>query len=230
MAKQERAARTREALVRAAAEVFAEEGFATASIAVISRRAEVSAGGLHFHFASKTALAQAVEDRAARALRGITADAGAALPPCAGAGAVRGTGAGAGAGGRLQVLVDATHALMDLLARDVVVRAGFGLCSDPSWRGGTDLRRQWRLWVEEVVAGASREGSLAGELPAQDAARAVVAATVGLQALGAGEREWLTPNALTRFWRLMLPRLASDAALGALMPQGSPSGRPIESD
>lgn len=74
MAKQERAARTRETLIRAAAEVFSEQGFVTASIAAISRRAGVSAGGLHFHFESKTALARAVEDRASQAVRRITTD------------------------------------------------------------------------------------------------------------------------------------------------------------
>lgn len=72
MVKQERAARTREVLVRAAAEVFVEEGFATASIGAISKRAGVSAGGLHFHFGSKTALAEAVVDRAAASVRVIT--------------------------------------------------------------------------------------------------------------------------------------------------------------
>ncbi|MFG2877479.1 ScbR family autoregulator-binding transcription factor [Streptomyces sp. NPDC048337] len=205
MAKQERAARTREALVRAAAEVFAEQGFVTASIAVISRRAGVSAGGLHFHFGSKTALAQAVEDQAARALRGVT---------------VGGVGASAG-GSALQVLVDSTHALMGLLADDVVVRAGFGLCADASWSGGVDLRRQWRLWVEEVMAEAAREGSLAEGLSPRDAARGVVAATVGLEVLGAHEPEWVAPHTLTRFWTLMLPRLAAVGVLGGLMPEGS---------
>ncbi|MFJ3514609.1 MULTISPECIES: ScbR family autoregulator-binding transcription factor [unclassified Streptomyces] len=215
MVKQERAARTREALVRAAAEVFAEEGFVTASISVISRRAGVSAGALHFHFASKTALAQAVEDRAARALRGI-------IPVTAGRPAQPAAG-----GGFLQVLVDSTHALMALLAHDVVVRAGFGLCADPSWSGGVDLRRQWRLWVEEAVAAAAREGSLAGGLAHEDAARGVVAATVGLEVLGACDREWVAPHTLTRFWALMLPRLAAEATLGALLPQGSPAGTSV---
>ncbi|MFJ4781465.1 ScbR family autoregulator-binding transcription factor [Streptomyces sp. NPDC088762] len=213
MVKQERAARTRETLVRAAAEVFAEQGFVTASIAMISRRAGVSAGGLHFHFGSKTVLAQAVEDRAAQELRGITA----AAARSAGAGAV-----GAGAGGNaLQALVDATHALMALLAQDVVVRAGFGLCSDASWSGAVDLRRQWRLWVEETVAAAAREGSLAEGLSPQDAARGVVAATVGLEVLGAYEREWVAPHTLTRYWTLMLPRLAAGGALEGLRPEGS---------
>ncbi|MFJ2751050.1 TetR family transcriptional regulator [Streptomyces sp. NPDC087297] len=340
MVKQERAARTREALVRAAAEVFAEEGFTAASIAVISRRARVSAGGLHFHFAGKTVLARAVQDRAAQALSRITA--GPAVPPTApapttpgpgptsgptasaptapgpgpasgpgpapgpalapgsttapapapgpgpaptpttpasaptapgpgpttapapapgpgpapaptspapgpgpasapgpdgstgtGTGASTGTGAdadaggggggGAGSGGgSLQVLVDSTHRLMALLAHDAVVRAGFALCADPSFDGTADLRRQWRLWVEAAVAAAAREGLLAEGLLPEDAARGVVAATVGLEVLGAYDRQWLAPHTLTRFWTLMLPRLASPPALDALLPQGSP--------
>ncbi|MGW6981992.1 ScbR family autoregulator-binding transcription factor [Streptomyces sp. NPDC054932] len=208
MVKQERAARTREALVGAAAEVFAAQGYVTASVAAISRRAGVSAGGLHFHFASKAALAQAVEERAAREVLRITA--GAPARPGA-------------AGGSLQLLVDSTHALMALLARDAVVRAGFGLCADPSWHGGADLRRQWRLWVGEVTAAAAREGLLAEGLLPGDAARGVVAATVGLEVLGAGERDWLAPHTLTRLWALLLPRLAAPPVLAALMPQGTPA-------
>ncbi|KOG56048.1 hypothetical protein ADK75_08830 [Streptomyces virginiae] len=228
MVKQERAARTREALVRAAAEVFAEEGFTAASIAVISRRARVSAGGLHFHFAGKTVLARAVQDRAAQALSRITA--GPAEPPTApvsapgpapGPDGSAGAGAGSG-GGSLQVLVDSTHRLMALLAHDAVVRAGFALCADPSFDGTADLRRQWRLWVEAAVAAAAREGLLAEGLLPEDAARGVVAATVGLEVLGAYDRQWLAPHTLTRFWTLMLPRLASPPALDALLPQGSP--------
>ena len=65
MVKQVRAARTREALIRAAAEVFAADGYALASLPEISRRAGVSKGALHFHFASKDALAAEVEDVAA---------------------------------------------------------------------------------------------------------------------------------------------------------------------
>ncbi|MET9324317.1 helix-turn-helix domain-containing protein [Streptomyces sp. NPDC003038] len=259
MVTQERAARTREALVRAAAEVFAGQGFAAASVAVISRRAGVSAGGLHFHFESKTALARAVEDRAALALGRITvARPGAAVAgipgvaaaagvcagsgvcgvagaaggsgTCGGAGRAGGCGCGCGqgvgvvGGNALQVLVDSTHALIGLLAGDVVVRAGFALCADVSRGSGADLRRQWRLWVEEVIRAAACEGVLAEGVCPQDAARAVVAWTVGLEVLGARERDWTTPHTLTRLWTLMLPLLAAGGTLGAVMPQGTGGG------
>ncbi|WP_327411537.1 ScbR family autoregulator-binding transcription factor [Streptomyces sp. NBC_01233] len=211
MAKQERAARTRETLIRAAAEVFAEQGFVTASIAAISRRAGVSAGGLHFHFESKTVLAQAVEDRASQALRRVTTERwGVAAAP-----------SGAVDGNALQALVDSSHSLMALLASDVVVRAAFGLCADVSHRSGIDLRRQWRLWVEAVARTAARHGALADGLAPQDAASMVVASTVGLETLGAREGHWLAPHPLTRFWTLALPQLAADGTLDGLAPEGS---------
>lgn len=72
MVRQERAVRTREALIRSAAEVFHHEGFTAASLTLISSRAGVSNGALHFHFASKAVLADAVEHAAAGVLQTIT--------------------------------------------------------------------------------------------------------------------------------------------------------------
>ncbi|MEU9304440.1 ScbR family autoregulator-binding transcription factor [Streptomyces sp. NPDC048269] len=203
MVKQERAARTREALIRAAAEIFAEEGFVTASIATISRKAGVSAGGLHFHFGSKTELAEAVQGRAVEAVRRITA----AAP--------------GRSGGALQLLIDGVHGLAALLAHDVVVRAGFGLCAD--WRRdtGCDLRRIWQGWVQDVFRAAERDEQLADGVSAEDAALAVVAATVGFEVLGAGEPDWVSHRSLTRFWALLLPRLAAQHVLGGLVAAGS---------
>ncbi|MEU8779699.1 ScbR family autoregulator-binding transcription factor [Streptomyces sp. NPDC048606] len=208
MVKQERAARTRESLVRAAAEVFTEEGFVTASIASISKRAGVSAGGLHFHFGNKAALAEAVLLRASEAVRVITVS--------------RLSG-----GNALQVLVDSTHDLMALLAHDPVVSAGFGLCATASARAdhdggdGFDLRRQWRRWVEAMFRAADQEGRLADGVSPDDAAAAVVAAIVGFEVLGAAEQGWFAQSSLTRYWTLMLPRIAAHGSLGELAADGS---------
>lgn len=60
MAQQERAVRTRRAVLEAAATVFAERGYAAATIAEILRRAGVTKGALYFHFGSKAALARGV--------------------------------------------------------------------------------------------------------------------------------------------------------------------------
>ena len=56
----DRSARTRTALVAAARELFAEQGFASTSRDAIAARAGVTRGALYHHFDSKTALAGAV--------------------------------------------------------------------------------------------------------------------------------------------------------------------------
>ncbi len=58
--KQERAERTRAALIQAAAEVFAELGFAGASVMKIADRAGVTLGAVYFHFRSKEELAREI--------------------------------------------------------------------------------------------------------------------------------------------------------------------------
>ncbi|MEU6239216.1 TetR/AcrR family transcriptional regulator [Kitasatospora sp. NPDC047058] len=69
MVKQKRAAHTRQALLVAAGEEFATEGFDTVSLARIAKRAGVSYGGLHYHFNTKQDLAAAVVAEAATVLR-----------------------------------------------------------------------------------------------------------------------------------------------------------------
>jgi AcrR family transcriptional regulator len=195
MVKQERALRTRQALIRAGAELFAREGFVAASLSTISRAAGVSNGALHFHFENKKALAQAVEDEALATLRQIIQEAldrdGRALP----------------------VLVDATYSLVSRIADDTVVRAGFELGDDPGRGEGPLLRREWQYWVEEMVERAERDGWLAPGISADDAATAVVAATVGFEVLGAEDKAWLSEGRVKGFWKLLLPRLTERHAL-----------------
>ncbi|WP_449486743.1 ScbR family autoregulator-binding transcription factor [Streptomyces avidinii] len=60
--RQERAVRTRRAILEAAAVVFDERGFEAATIAEILAHAGVTKGALYFHFSSKQELAQGVLD------------------------------------------------------------------------------------------------------------------------------------------------------------------------
>ncbi|MEV5156283.1 ScbR family autoregulator-binding transcription factor [Streptomyces werraensis] len=189
MVKQERAARTRRALIRAGAEVFAREGFVSASLSAISRRAGVSSGALHFHFESKKALAEAVEGEALKEVRRIARE------------------AAARDGRALAGLVDATHGLVNRIAEDVVVRAGFELSGAPGRAGGPTLRREWQQWVEQMVRRSDQEGWLAPGVSADDAAAAIVAATTGFEVLGAEDSTWLSQKKVAGFWELLLPRL-----------------------
>ncbi|MFJ8166448.1 ScbR family autoregulator-binding transcription factor [Streptomyces sp. NPDC096136] len=205
MVKQERAARTRESLIRAAAEVFAREGFTAASIAAISRRAGVTSGALHFHFDGKTSLALAVEERAARTLREAAAAQGERVD----------------ADGPLRVLVGSTDTLLALLAEDVVVRAAFALSADTGHGSRTDLRRQWRLWAAELLVAAERAGLLAEGVSPQEAARLVVALTVGLDGLAGVEPGRSARQLLTRIWTVILPGIARHEAAAAVLSEVS---------
>lgn len=60
MARQERAIRTRRAILVAAAEVFDEVGYEAATISDVLKKSGVTKGALYFHFTSKEELAQAV--------------------------------------------------------------------------------------------------------------------------------------------------------------------------
>ncbi|MEU3761076.1 ScbR family autoregulator-binding transcription factor [Streptomyces albogriseolus] len=207
MAKQERALRTREALIKSAATVFDRDGFSVASLSAISSLAGVSNGALHFHFASKAALADSVEDAAADRLHrliGMRED---------------------GAGNALQLLVDTSHDLARRLADDVVLRAGFELSRQQIRVVSRDLHHEWHQWVAAILERAEREGVLSAVSP-EAAAASVVAATTGFEVLGTHDPRWLSDRTITRFWQLLLPRLAAASALGDIEAAGSRTSVP----
>ncbi|WP_405827300.1 ScbR family autoregulator-binding transcription factor [Streptomyces sp. NBC_01176] len=204
MVKQVRAARTRQALVRAAAEVFADDGYALASLPAISRRAGVSTGALHFHFPSKDLLAREVEAAATASLQRLAARQD--TPP----GGVSGGPVGAGAGGAgLRLLVEVSRDLVLGLSADPVLRAGFGLGGDPSRKGGEGPGRWWSEWVHALLREAHGAGELAEGVSPEAAAVAVVAATLGLAGLASRHRFHLSPHLVEQFWALLLPGLAA---------------------
>lgn len=185
MARQERATRTRGLLLEAAAAVFAEAGYAHASLTDISRRAGVSSGALHFHFSTKQDLAQAVEDAAVAAVDELT-------------GTVPG-----GAGRTLEALAEATSSLVGRLSQDAVLRAGFALGADVRWPHAA-LGQRWLRWVAGQLGRAEQEGLLTEGTSVDGAARTVVAATIGCAVLGTGDPAWLSERWAGQFWDLML--------------------------
>ncbi|MFJ7630917.1 ScbR family autoregulator-binding transcription factor [Streptomyces sp. NPDC097595] len=191
MVKQARAAVTRQALISAAAEVFGADGYAMATLPVISGRAGVSSGALHFHFPNKDALAAAVEDAAAESALALTEES-----------------ARTAEGGRLQVLVAAVGRLMDAVTDDPVVRAGFRLGGDPSRKSEAKLHDWWYEWVRNALVQARANGELAEDVSAEDAAVVIVTATLGLETLGAVDRYWRSAERLVQLWSFALPRLS----------------------
>ncbi|MCX4451388.1 ScbR family autoregulator-binding transcription factor [Streptomyces sp. NPDC087866] len=191
MVKQARAAVTRQALISAAAEVFGADGYAMATLPAISSRAGVSSGALHFHFPNKEALASAVENAAAESARALTEES-----------------ARAAKGGRLQALVAAVCRLMDAVADDPVVRAGFRLGGDPSRKSEAKLHDWWYEWVRDALVQARGCGELAEDVSAEDAAVVIVASTLGLETLGATDRYWQSAERVAQLWSFALPRLS----------------------
>ncbi|MGW6969767.1 ScbR family autoregulator-binding transcription factor [Streptomyces zaomyceticus] len=209
MTKQERAARTRDALIKSAAREFDEHGYALAKLSAISSGAGVSPGALHFHFENKAAIAAAVEGEASTALRRT----------CRIVYRHRSNA--------LQNLADTSHALAGLLREDVVARAGFRLSCSHGCRTDLNLRQEWQSCVLQRLAEAADEGLLATGIGSQqDLARTIVAATVGLEALCRDNHEWLSPGTVTGLWRTLLPMLTTRGTLAGLEPAGSPAATP----
>ncbi|MGW7081761.1 ScbR family autoregulator-binding transcription factor [Streptomyces sp. NPDC054871] len=203
MSQQERAARTHNALIRSAAELFERHGYEKASLNEISSGAGVSRGALHFHFDTKADVAGAVESAAARALRRAVES----VPT--------------GDMSALQGLTDLSHRLVHLLLWDVVVRAGFMLSCEAGQRTRVDLCQEWHAHVHRFVARAADEKSLAPGVSQEGVVNAVVATTVGLAVLSRADREWLTDQTLTSFWKVLLPSVAEPRTAAGLNPFGT---------
>ncbi|MGN5376610.1 TetR family transcriptional regulator [Streptomyces lasalocidi] len=128
MVKQQRALRTRGALLRAAAEVFDEQGYGGASFTQICKRVGISMGALTYHFSTKDDLVAAIRAEG-RAITGSTVErvVSGALPP-------------------LCAAVELTLAVTDLLGADAAVRATARLSRErqalePAWAS---------LWAEPL--------------------------------------------------------------------------------
>ncbi|MFF3323113.1 ScbR family autoregulator-binding transcription factor [Streptomyces sp. NPDC002889] len=203
MAKQHRALRTRQELIRSAAEVFDHVGFADSSINAISSRAGMSTGAVHFHFGNKRALGNAVELAAAQSLLHITGRIPLRHPA------------------PLQHLVDTSHSLARCLLDDPVLRAGFRLGTDATWQSDGDLWEQWQDWVHMMLTVARDQGSLAPEVGVEDAVYAITAVVAGFEVRARRDAEWCSRQGVNRFWRLLLPRLASERVARSLVPEGT---------
>lgn len=203
--KQERAERTREAIVLAAARVFEAEGFAAAPLADITGAAQVTKGALYFHFASKRDLALALVAEARAVLDALVTEIvgrrGTELP--------------------IQLLIDLTHAVLKRVADDPVLRAGLRLGADrdlyPEPAAG--LWVDWSALVEQLLA---PDGRPVEQL--QSPTRVVPLGSVlcGLELLFRRYPGRPRPEVLTAVWQLLLPGLARIGEAAHYRPAGTP--------
>ncbi|MET9835262.1 ScbR family autoregulator-binding transcription factor [Streptomyces sp. NPDC006385] len=190
--KQERAIQTREAIIRAAAEVFDEYGFAGASISRILQRAGVTAGALYFHFGSKEGLAKAV----------MSAQPDTIVPLLQSQG--------------LQRLVDITLIWARQLQADPLLRAGVRLTGEQDSFGLRDSSpyQEWSQIMEDCLRVAQEKGELQAGVEPWELAELVVEACTGMQMYAAaksGRADLL--DRVVRMWRLLLPGVAVPAVI-----------------
>ncbi|MET7364145.1 ScbR family autoregulator-binding transcription factor [Streptomyces sp. NPDC005562] len=157
MAQQERAVRTRRAVLEAAAIVFGEHGYAAATVSDILKIAGVTKGALYFHFDSKEALARGVLD-AQTAYTGPPQDL------------------------KIQEWIDVGLLLAHRLPRDPVVRAGAVLSSDPL--GREQYGSAWPAWVDlsvGMLTDAKERGEILSHVVPRQTAELLVGAFHGVQ-------------------------------------------------
>ncbi|GGS31329.1 ScbR family autoregulator-binding transcription factor [Streptomyces griseoviridis] len=157
MAQQERAIRTRRAVLMAAAEVFAKQGYTAATVADILKAAGVTKGALYFHFDSKEALAQGVLE--AQGLQELPEQ-----------------------DTKLQEMIDVAMTVAHRLVFDPVVQAGARLSADPI--GRRHYGSAWPMWVDvltEIVTVARQRGETLPHVVPREIAELVVSAFNGVQ-------------------------------------------------
>ncbi|MZD06783.1 TetR family transcriptional regulator [Streptomyces sp. SID5785] len=214
MTQQVRAARTRHALIHSAALSFEAHGYTGTRLTDISSGAGVSVGALHFHFDSKPAMSDAVQEAAHQHFRRAA------------------QAAQHGQSSALQQLINSTHAIAGLLRADVVARAGLRLNRDGTLSNPVDFPSQWRAFVDRRFICAADQGALLAPQAHHTLARFVTAATMGLETLGRTDKSWLATHTITDLWAWLLPKVAttdtglSPAGTDTSMPQVAPRTPP----
>ncbi|MDT0270310.1 ScbR family autoregulator-binding transcription factor [Streptomyces sp. DSM 44915] len=200
MAIQQRALQTRRRVLEAAAVVFDEQAFNSASISSILRRARVTKGALYFHFGSKEELARSVMEEQKRCL------------------VLTNTGL------HVQTVIDITQGVARLIPADPTLRASFRLTVEQGAMGQEDpsLYRWWLgIYCAHLVQ-ARHAGELAAGVDPEDIAHLVVGAFTGTHLLTRvlHSHQDLVER-VAAFWRTVLPGLVTERVLPRLAPYGS---------
>ncbi|GHF78790.1 ScbR family autoregulator-binding transcription factor [Streptomyces filamentosus] len=189
MARQPRAIRTRNAVLTAAAEVFARRGYEAANIAEILTQAQVTKGALYFHFASKEELARGVLEHA------VT---GTVDHPV-----------------KVQALVDTGLLLSRRLPNEPILRGAARLAADQG--AGAFFGGPWPMWTDltaRQLAEAKEAGEIYESVDPMGTAEVLVGAFTGMQlmALASGTEQELV-RLTSKLYELILPGITMPAVL-----------------
>ncbi|MGH4033327.1 ScbR family autoregulator-binding transcription factor [Actinomycetota bacterium Odt1-20B] len=193
MAQQERAIRTRRAVLNAAAVAFSETGYSNTTVAQILELADVTKGALYFHFDSKEALAKGVLDEQIEEAR----------PP---------------QDLKMQEWVDIGMLLAYQLVHDPILRAGARLESDPE--GRAKYGSSWPRWTDlfaGVLAEAQERGEVLPHVNPRETAEFTVGAYHGNQMFSHYASHWQDmEQRASVLYKHVLPAITAPAILARL--------------
>ncbi|WP_372352400.1 ScbR family autoregulator-binding transcription factor [Streptomyces sp. KL116D] len=188
---QARSERTRDNLIQAGARMFAEHGYASATLGRIVAVTGVTKGALYFHFASKDELADAVQQEGGARLVGfLRSQEDAGTPP-------------------VQVLIDMTHWLARALREDPLVGAGLRITHECVDRVPpvTDFYRVWNREVLRLLRRAGEAGDLRAAGRSEGAATLLWATVCWLAAVAKTLSADELARRLAASWDLLLTLL-----------------------
>lgn len=209
MARQERAIRTRRAILEAAGAVFDEHGYTSTTIAMVLERAEVTKGALYFHFPSKESLAQAVLNEQVPF---------GAVPPQA---------------CKLQEIIDMTFVVGQRLLSNSLLRGSVRLAVDQETPSGVDHGEPFRQWAHRLTVlleQACAQGELLPTAQPRDTVELLVGSFTGIQLMSrALSNRADLGHRLSVLWAHILPSIAVPGLLLALDSRADRGARVLES-
>ncbi|MFI8280334.1 ScbR family autoregulator-binding transcription factor [Streptomyces sp. NPDC085929] len=195
MAEQERAIRTRRTILLAAAKVFEERGYQTATISEILSVAGVTKGALYFHFQSKDELAQGV----------LTAQNQNLIIPDRAI--------------KIQEIVDIVALHTYRLQTDPMVRAGVRLTMDQLAQGldRSGPFRSWAVPVRERLEKAQAQGELLPQIVPAETADVIVGTYAGIQSMSQALSDYKDLVVrVAALLRHLLPSIAQSSVLASV--------------
>jgi AcrR family transcriptional regulator len=195
LVKQDRAIRTRQTILTAAAKVFEERGYQAATISEILLTAGVTKGALYFHFPSKEDLAEGV-------IHEQDHDLPIPLRAC-----------------KVQQLVDTVVLHAYRLRTDPLVRAGVRLALDQQAQG-LDRSGPFLRWSDVGIAllqQAQAQGELMPHIIPAETADVLVGSFAGVQAMSQAMSAYQDlPHRVTALLRHILPSVVVPSVLAAV--------------
>ncbi|TLQ42487.1 ScbR family autoregulator-binding transcription factor [Streptomyces marianii] len=198
MAQQERAVRTRQAILEAAGAVFAERGYGSTRISDVYQRAGMTKGAFYFHFSSKEQLAQEVLDTQMVSQTGH-------LP-------------GYAREVKLQEAVDSALLVAHRLHFDSLLQGSIRLSIDQ----GSDLDRRppYQAWVDfqtEVLGEAKERGELLPDVDVRMYGELLVGVFSGVQIMSGVMTGWDDlEERIANLYSILMPLIATPETLAEL--------------